>query len=160
MRPVNGQAGRLSHTGLRLPRLIFRAMLAGMMARLIHRFVLLIAGLLLAGSTFAAPHAEHVYIISIDGGKPAVIHQSRMPVLDQLAATGACTWAAQTIYPSTTLPSHVSMLTGVGPGKHRVLWNNWIPEQGLVTVPTVFSEAKKAGLSTAMFVGKEKFRHL
>ena len=52
------------------------------------------------------------------------------------------------------------MLTGVGPDKHKILWNEWIPTNGLVTVPTIFSLAKQAGLSTAMFVGKEKFRHL
>ncbi len=108
----------------------------------------------------AAPRAEHVFIISIDGGKPAVIAQSDMPVLKQLVTEGAHTWVADTTYPSITLPSHTSMLTGVGPTKHRVLWNEWIPSNGLVTVPTIFVEAKKAGLSTAMLVGKEKFRHL
>ena len=83
-----------------------------------------------------------------------------MPVLKQLVVEGAHTWVANTIFPSITLPSHTSMLTGVGPDKHKILWNEWIPTNGLVTVPTVFSLAKHAGLSTAMFVGKEKFRHL
>ncbi|MDW8309329.1 MAG: alkaline phosphatase, partial [Verrucomicrobiales bacterium] len=31
---------------------------------------------------------------------------------------------------------------------------------GVVSVPTVFTHARAAGRSTAMFVGKEKFRHL
>jgi predicted AlkP superfamily pyrophosphatase or phosphodiesterase len=83
-----------------------------------------------------------------------------MPVLQRLVAEGAHTWTATTIYPSITLPGHTSMLTGVGPEKHHILWNGWVPSRGLVTVPTVFSEAKQAGFSTAMFVGKEKFRHL
>src|ERR1700689_2085208 len=48
----------------------------------------------------AAPRAEHVFIISIDGGKPAVIQKSKMPVLKQMTAEGACTWTALTIYPS------------------------------------------------------------
>ncbi|HEY6169844.1 MAG TPA: alkaline phosphatase family protein, partial [Verrucomicrobiae bacterium] len=97
---------------------------------------------------------------SIDGGKPAVIEQSAMPALKHMVADGAHTWLANTIFPSKTLPSHTSMLTGVGPEKHLVSWNNWIPGAGVVKVSTVFSEAKKAGLTTAMFVGKEKFRHL
>jgi predicted AlkP superfamily pyrophosphatase or phosphodiesterase len=109
---------------------------------------------------FGSPRADHVFIISIDGGKPAVIERSDMPVLKQLAGEGACTWAASTIYPSVTLPSHTSMLTGVGPDKHHVLWNSWKPREGVVGVPTIFAEAKRAGFSTAMFVGKEKFRHL
>ena len=113
-----------------------------------------------AFTLFGSPRAEHVFIISIDGGKPAVIAQSDMPVLKKLAEQGAFTWAASTIYPSITLPSHTSMLTGVGPEKHHVLWNTWEPSKGVVGVPTIFAEAKSAGLSTAMFVGKEKFRHL
>jgi len=108
----------------------------------------------------AAQRAEHVFIISIDGGKPAVIAQSAMPVLNRLAREGACSWTATTIYPSVTLPSHTSMLTGVGPKKHKIRWNSWRPRKGVVRVPTVFADAKAAGLSTAMFVGKEKFRHL
>jgi len=108
---------------------------------------------------WASPHAEHVFIISIDGGKPAVIQQSDMPVLKRIVAEGAHSWSAQTIFPCKTLPAHTSMLTGVGPDKHKVLWNDWIPTNGLVRVPTVFSQAKAAALSTAMFVGKEKFRH-
>ena len=108
----------------------------------------------------SSPGADHVFIISIDGGKPAVIAQSRMPTLKRLANEGAYTWRASTIYPSVTLPSHASMLTGVGPAKHKIVWNVWKPDAGVVHVPTVFSEAKKAGYSTAMFVGKEKFRHL
>ncbi len=115
---------------------------------------------MMALPAFGSPRVEHVFIISIDGGKPAVIEKSEMPVLKQLAGEGACTWAASTIYPSVTLPSHTSMLTGVGPDKHHVLWNSWKPRKGVVGVPTIFAEAKRAGLSTAMFVGKEKFRHL
>ncbi len=133
------------------------------LARLTHRLssvLILSLALMLALNATAEPRAGHVFIISIDGGKPEVIAQSPMPVLKQLAAEGAHTWVAHTIYPSITLPSHTSMLTGVLPGKHQVLWNEWIPSNGLVKVPTIFVEAKQAGYSTAMFVGKEKFRHL
>jgi predicted AlkP superfamily pyrophosphatase or phosphodiesterase len=125
-------------------------------ARLAPRAILWMMAL----AAFSSPGADHVFIISIDGGKPAVIAQSDMPVLRQLAGEGACTWAARTIYPSVTLPSHTSMLTGVGPDKHHVRWNTWRPRKGVVGVPTIFAEAKTAGFSTAMFVGKEKFRHL
>jgi hypothetical protein len=49
---------------------------------------------------------------------------------------------------------------GRGSDKHHVLWNAWKPRKGVVGVPTIFAEAKRAGFSTAMLVGKEKFRHL
>jgi predicted AlkP superfamily pyrophosphatase or phosphodiesterase len=85
-----------------------------------------------------------------------------MPTLKRLAAEGAVTWAASTIFPSLTLPSHTSMLTGVGPEKHEILWNGYMPIRGLVKVPTVFSmlRAVQPEAVTAMFVGKVKFRHL
>jgi predicted AlkP superfamily pyrophosphatase or phosphodiesterase len=121
--------------------------------------ILIAAAWLWALVALANPHAEHVFIISLDGGKPAVIQKSEMPVLGKILAEGAHTWNAKTIFPSKTLPSHTSMLTGVGPDKHKVLWNDWIPAKGLVRVPSVFTEAKAADLSTAMFVGKAKFRH-
>lgn len=121
----------------------------------------LVAGVLAFTSTaFAVPRAAHVFIISIDGGNPAVMLRSEMPVLKKLAQEGAHTWRAQTIVPSLTLPSHTSMLTGVGPDQHKVTWNNLSPTNGLVRVPTIFAAARPAGFSTAMFVGKEKFRHL
>jgi predicted AlkP superfamily pyrophosphatase or phosphodiesterase len=115
---------------------------------------------LLAATALAAPRTNHVFIVSFDGGKPAVMQQSAMPTLMGMMKEGAGTFNAQTIFPSITLVSHTSMLTGVGPAKHKIDWNSWAPEKGLVTVPTVFAEAKKNGLSTAMYVSKEKFKHL
>jgi predicted AlkP superfamily pyrophosphatase or phosphodiesterase len=135
-------------------------MLIVIMFALYRRLIVFCSFWFLALATLAGPHADHVFIISLDGGKPAAMQESEMPVLNRLLAEGAHTWTAKTIFPSKTLPSHVSMLTGLGPDKHHVLWNDWIPTNGLVPVPTVFSEAKAADLSTAMFVGKEKFRHL
>jgi hypothetical protein len=108
----------------------------------------------------ALPLAEHVFIVSFDGGKPQVMQASHMPVLKKLIDDGAWTWTAQTVFPSTTLPSHTSMLTGVLPEKHQVLWNDWEPAKGMVRVPTVFSLAHARGLTTAMFVAKPKFIHL
>jgi len=110
----------------------------------------------------AAPpaRAKHVFIVSFDGGKPSVMHASKMPVTMAMANQGAVTWEAQTIFPSLTLPSHTSMLTGVGPDKHKVLWNDDRANAEHVKVPTSFQAAKARGLKTAMFAGKSKFHHL
>jgi predicted AlkP superfamily pyrophosphatase or phosphodiesterase len=107
-----------------------------------------------------AGRVKHVFIVSFDGGKPSVMKESKMPVLMRMVGEGACSWEAQTVVPSITLVSHTSMLTGVQPVKHKITWNDWLPEKGMVTVPTVFSLAKEKGLKTAMFVGKPKFLHL
>ncbi|MDR3710988.1 MAG: alkaline phosphatase family protein [Capsulimonadaceae bacterium] len=103
---------------------------------------------------------KHVIIVSFDGGKPAVIDQAPMPVLKSMAESGAATWNAQTIMPSITLVAHTSMLTGVAPSKHKILWNEWKPERGpIATVPTAFALAKQGGLVTGCIAGKEKFKH-
>ncbi len=103
---------------------------------------------------------EHVFIISFDQGTPRIMQKADMPTFHQMWGQGAHTWEAYTVVPSITLPSHTSMLTGVGIQKHQILWNDWIPEKGLVKVPTIFKLAKERGLKTAMYVGKEKFKHL
>lgn len=91
-----------------------------------------------------------------------MIHESNMPVLKSLAAHGAYTWQAETIFPPKTLPSHTSMFTGLQPAKHRVLWNNYEPDKGVILAPTVFTLARRAdpNISTAFFSGKMKLRHL
>lgn len=111
----------------------------------------------------AGPLVDHVFIISFDGGggAPGIIEQNdQMRLFHQMAAEGASMWTARTTVPSSTLPSHASMLTGVGPEKHKITWNKWDSTKGVVTVPTVFSLAKEKNFRTAMFVGKEKFKHL
>jgi predicted AlkP superfamily pyrophosphatase or phosphodiesterase len=122
----------------------------------------LLTALLIATTAHAERRADHVFIISFDGGKPAVIAESEMPVIKKLAAEGAVTWTASTIFPPKTLPSHSSMLTGVGPAKHLVDWNNYEPLRGKVRVPTIFSlvREKDSAIHTAMFPGKAKFFHL
>ena len=108
----------------------------------------------------AAPRVKHVFIISFDQGNPDLIQRTEMPTFHNMATNGARTWEAYTIVPPLTLPSHTSMLTGVGVQKHQVLWNDYAPDKGLVKVPTIFSLAKERKLKTAMFVSKEKFAHL
>jgi len=124
--------------------------------------ILLALSVLCPNLALAQPQAkaQHVFIVSLDGGKPAVMHQSEMPFLNARVAEGAVTWEAQTVFPSITLVSHTSMLTGVGPAKHLVNWNDWIPSKGLISIPTIFTLAKKGGQSTALFAAKEKFSHL
>lgn len=118
-----------------------------------------LCGLLFAGC-HRAPRVEHVFIISFDQGAPENLAKSEMPELKRLAREGARTWEAYTIVPSLTLPSHVSMLTGVGIQKHQILWNEFQPEKGLLKVPTIFQLAKKEGFRTALFAAKSKFKTL
>lgn len=106
------------------------------------------------------PVARRVLIISIDGLRPDAIDAAPMPNLQILMQMGAYTLTAQTIFPSATLPSHTSMLTGLCPAKHGVNWNDYIPEKGFAQGTDLFDIAHAAGLKTVMFVGKEKLRQI
>ena len=74
----------------------------------------------------------------------------------------AYTMWARTTAVAVTLPSHVSMLTGVTPQKHHVDWNSELPFSAPVypRVATLFELAGHAGYRTAMAAGKAKFRTL
>ena len=104
---------------------------------------------------------DHVVVISLDGLRPDAIARFEAPTLRRLIADGHGFLNAQTILPSLTLPSHTSMLTGLPPDRHGIVWNDdQVVGKGLVPVPTLFGLVKNAGLTTAGFFGKAKFRHL
>lgn len=104
---------------------------------------------------------RHVVIVSIDGLGAAAVTRYRPPALRRLMREGRASLAARTVLPSKTLPSHTSMLTGLPPERHGLTWNDdRVVGRGLVPVPTAFALARTAGLRTAAFFGKAKFRHL
>lgn len=108
--------------------------------------------------------SPRVIVISWDGAKPSVlkemVQEGRLPALKRMMDAGCWTWNARTILPSSTLPAHISMLTGLSPEAHGVTWNSHKPEKGPLKVETIFSVAKKDGFRTAMVVGKPKLRLL
>jgi len=99
---------------------------------------------------------RRVLILSLDGLRPDAIAAAPMPNLQALMQISAYSLTAQTIFPSVTLPSHASMLTGLCPKETGVNWNDYLPEKGYAQGTDLFDLAHAAGLKTAMFVGKEK----
>lgn len=109
---------------------------------------------------------QHVVLISIDGfpawmwNDPAVT----VPNLRKLAAEGASTQAMTVSNPSITWINHTTLVTGVSPRKHGVLYNGllvrqgdgkppkieqWVDKTKLVFAPTLYDVAHEAGLTTA-----------
>jgi predicted AlkP superfamily pyrophosphatase or phosphodiesterase len=102
-----------------------------------------------------------VLVVSIDGLRPDAIERFEPPNLRRLMREGSYTLRAQTVLPSTTLPSHVSMLTGELPAAHGVTWNDDETDRGgVLKVPTVFAVAHQRGFKTAAFFAKSKLRTL
>lgn len=123
-----------------------------------RRIVILVvlAALLTAGVAPSAAQSRplrYVIIMSFDGLRPDALRQV-MPA--GLLARAAYSWDAKTTLPSSTMPSHASMLSGVGPDVHTVRFNDWRPSRGYFRLATVFSVTTASGKTSAAFVTKSK----
>lgn len=129
------------------------------MIRFLVALVVLVAPAL--SQTPPAPE-RRALIISVDGLRPDVMLRADAPTLRGLIEQGAFTCWAQTTAVAVTLPSHVSMLTGAKPQRHKIEWNSEMPFSKPVypATPTIFELARKAGYSTALVAAKTKFRIL
>jgi arylsulfatase A-like enzyme len=103
--------------------------------------------------------AKRAIIISVDGLRPDVLLRADAPHIRQMMRDGSFTFWARSTAVSITLPTHVSMLTGVEPQVHGIHWNGGLPlaEPVYPRVSTIFELAKKAGYTTGAVTGKSKF---
>jgi predicted AlkP superfamily pyrophosphatase or phosphodiesterase len=107
-----------------------------------------------------------VILITIDGFPAWLWHDPALPVptLRKLASEGAVADSMEVVNPSITWICHTTLVTGVGPIQHGVLFNGLLVRQGptrepiiepwhdkaeLVHVPTIYDIAHQAGLKTA-----------
>ncbi len=115
----------------------------------------------------AARKDRHVILISIDGLASYYFDdpKAHMPTIRSLAANGARAKRMKCSFPSVTWPNHTTLVTGVEPGRHGVIANNYydrktrksvpfIPDplfdkHEIVKTPTVYDVAHNAGLKTA-----------
>jgi predicted AlkP superfamily pyrophosphatase or phosphodiesterase len=118
-------------------------------------------------STVRAEPAKdrHVILISVDGFPAYLWHNPSLmiPNLRKLAAEGASAKALTVSNPSITWINHTTLVTGVEPRKHGVLYNGllvrkdgvppaieqWADKSRMVFVPTLYDVAHAAGLTTA-----------
>lgn len=119
----------------------------------------------LAAPAFGADD-RHVIIITMDGFPAYMFHDRRSPIptIRALAEEGCSAEGMQVANPSVTWPNHTTIVTGVSPAIHSVLFNGLLIRGGpgqpdrinpaedqsdLVKAPTLWDIAHKAGLSTA-----------
>jgi predicted AlkP superfamily pyrophosphatase or phosphodiesterase len=132
------------------------------MRKMIWLLIVVLAGPGFGQTTRPVAGIERVLIISIDGCRPDLLLRAETPVIHGLLAKSSFSFWARTTAESVTLPSHVSMLTGVTPVRHGIQWNADLPLEHPVypAFPTLFQLAKQAGYSTGMVAGKAKFSAL
>jgi len=112
-----------------------------------------------------APRERHVILVTLDGFPAWLWRDPSLPApnLRKLAAEGASAEAMTVSNPSITWINHTTLVTGVTPRRHGVLYNGLLVRQGdkppkidahadrskLVFAPTIYDVAHQAGLSTA-----------
>ena len=109
---------------------------------------------------------HHVILITIDGGAAFYLQdpQAPLPTLRKLAAQGVMAEGMRVANPSITWPNHTTLVTGVYPEKHSVLFNGVLLRPGdglsvrvepkrtkaqLVAVPTIYDQLHARGYRTA-----------
>jgi predicted AlkP superfamily pyrophosphatase or phosphodiesterase len=112
------------------------------------------------------PKDRHVILISLDGFPSWLWHDPSLPApnLRKLAAEGATADAMTVSNPSITWINHTTLITGVNPRRHGVLFNGllvrhgnnlppkieqWVDKTELVQVPTLYDLGHDAGLTSA-----------
>ena len=107
-----------------------------------------------------------VVVISLDGFPAYAFDDPTLPTptLQRLAREGVIAKGMKVSNPSVTWPNHTTLVTGVQPDKHGILFNGllvrggpkeppkiepWRDKAEMVRVPTVYDLAYKAGLTTA-----------
>jgi predicted AlkP superfamily pyrophosphatase or phosphodiesterase len=108
--------------------------------------------------------------VSIDGWAHHYFDDPKchMPAVKSLAAQGVRVKRMETSFPTVTWTNHTTLVTGVHPGRHGVLANEYydrkerkkvplIPDpifnkDEIVKTPTIYDAAKAAGLTTAAVI--------
>lgn len=97
-----------------------------------------------------------VILISIDGMRPDGVMQCGNPYVKELMKTASYTLDAKTVFPSVTLPCHMSMFHSVPPERHGITTNLYMPP--VRPISGLFEQVKSSGKTCAMFYGWEPLR--
>ncbi len=95
-------------------------------------------------------------LISIDAMRPDGFLACGNPFAKTLMELGAYTLKAKSVFPSKTLPCHMSMFHSVPPQRHGITTNQFIPFSH--PLESLFDKIKAAGGISAMYYGWEPLR--
>ena len=97
-------------------------------------------------------------LVVLDGLRPDALSLVHTPRLDAFRHSGSWSMAATTVFPSITLPAHLSMLTSVPPEVHGILDNTW--QEGGRTHANLIDQIARAGLKPVAFYTWGPLRNL
>lgn len=99
-----------------------------------------------------------VILISIDGMRPDGLKMCGNAYLDELMKNSSYTFDARTVFPSITLPCHLSMFHSVVPQRHGTLNNVFATP--VRPVNGIFEQVHYAQKKAAMFYSWEQLRDI
>ena len=99
-----------------------------------------------------------VILISIDGMRPDGLTACGNPYVEELLQKGSYTLNAQTVFPSVTLPCHLSMFHSVTPQRHGTTTNAYMPQ--VRPIDGLFEQTARMGSRNASFYNWEPMRDL
>ena len=112
-----------------------------------------------------AEFPSRLVVLSADGMRPDFYHHPKkfglkVPNLRELVEAGASAEAVESVYPSTTYPAHVTLVTGVPPRRHGIYSHlasldptekvrPWTWFARAINVPTLWDAVGASGRKTA-----------
>ena len=101
---------------------------------------------------------EKVVLILVDGMRPDGLLGCGHPFVDELLQKSAHDLKAQTVFPSITLPCHMSLFHSVTPQRHGILSNTYVPQ--VRPVDGLMDQLNKFDKKCASFITWENLRDL
>lgn len=110
------------------------------------------------GFTMLNANEFRVVLITIDGLRADVVTQDYMPHVADMLSYSSYSLSAQSLIPPYTIPNHVSIVTGQLPQTHGI--NAQVDAGNVVVNGSIMEIAHAAGLSTGVYISKDKLRLL
>lgn len=102
--------------------------------------------------------AEKVVLILVDGMRPDGMIQCGNPFVREILARSTYSLRTQTVWPSATLPCHMSLFHSVGPERHGVVTNTYTPP--VRPIEGLFEQLNKYNKKSGFIYTWEELRDL
>ena len=99
-----------------------------------------------------------VILISVDGMRPDGFLACGNPYIRELMEKASYTLTGRTVFPSVTLPCHLSLFHSVPPERHGTLTNTYVPP--VHPVKGLFEQAAAFGACCAMYYNWDPIRQV
>lgn len=101
---------------------------------------------------------EKVILICIDGMRPDGFLKCGNPFTKEMMKLGSYCLESRTVFPSSTLPCHMSMFFSVPPERHGILSNTYVPM--VRPLPGLFEQIRAMGGKSDMYFGWQPLRDI